>query len=322
MSIPTFPVTPVDDRDERLTAALEAFRNETIRAADVACLSDLRRTEVPVVESVWEDLSEAQRVSIVRWISELAEDRVELTFGRFLRLALADPSPAVRQLALGALWEDEAADLPARLMTILRDDPSPDVKAGAAALLGRCVDRVAGRGGDSPERQLLRSALLACWHDLDEAPVVRRRALEAVSAFGADDDIRRAIGDAFDDGDALIAVGAVRAMGRTMSADYFGTILAELASDDAELRYEAAVAAGELGDDRAVPELGNLIDDHDHEVRTAAIMALGRIGGATAARALADIMERGEGAVDSDLVAEALEEAMLEVDPLQNPATR
>lgn len=319
-STPTFPVSPVDDREERLTAALDAFQRNDINAADVATLSDLRREEMPAIESTWRAVPEAGRAAIVRWAAELSEDRVELTFGRFLRFALTDDSPAVRQLALASLWEDEGSDLPSRLVFILRHDPSADVKAEAAALLGRCVDRIATRGDTRPEDEEVRSALIASWHDVSQAPIVRRRSLEAVSGFGADDDIRRAIGEAFDDDDGYIVVGAVRAMGRTMCDEYLGTILAELGSDDAELRYEAAIAAGELGESRVVPELANLMDDEDPEVGRAAILALGRIGGQAAIRALSSQLESHSTHPDSEMLFEAFEEAMLEVDALEHPA--
>ncbi len=319
MSTPTFPVTPVDDREERLAGALSAFRQGDIRGTDVARLSDLRRNELAQYRTIWTELDEEQRVSLVQWMNQLAEDRVELTFGRALRLALVDPSAAVRQTALGAMWEDEGRDLTTLLTGLLRDDPDQDVRAGAAALLGRCVDRLATDDLDDQDAQAVRAALLTCWQDAAEAPMVRRRALESVAGFGAEPPIRRAIGDAYDDGDATLAAGAVRAMGRTVNAGYFGTILAELASDDAELRYEAALAAGELGDDRAVSELISLLDDEDADVRLAAIGSLGRIGGKIAVEALEAVKEAEEPIADDEIVTDAVTEAMLAVDPLQAP---
>ncbi|MGI8642527.1 MAG: HEAT repeat domain-containing protein [Thermomicrobiales bacterium] len=323
MSTPTFPVTHVDDRDERLTAALDAFRQGEIRGTDVARLSDLRRDELKRVRGVWRDLPEEHRIALVRWMNQLSEDRVELTFGRMLRHALQDESAAVRQLALGAMWEDEDRDLVSLLTTLLRDDPDQGVRAEAAALLGRCVDRIATEESDPTTTGAVRESLLACWHDPVEAPIVRRRALEAVSGLGADPVIQQAIAGAYDDGDATLTAGAVRAMGRTVSASYFGTILAELASDDAELRYEAALAAGELSDERAVPELISLLDDDDVDVKLAAAGALGRIGGKAAVQALEAHAEAAaeveDPVLDQDVLSDTIAEAMLSVDPLQAP---
>ena len=321
MSTPTFPVTPVDDRDERFAQAVEAFQRGEIRSSDVARLSDLRRDEMDRLRLIWPQLDEGQRVALIDWITELSEDRVELTFGRVLRHALADPAPRVRQIALSALWEDEGPDLKAVLVCLLHDDPDQDVRSGAAALLGRCVDRLA-TDESSAGGQTVREALFTSWHDQTEGPLVRRRALESVSGFGADREVRQAIGEAYDDGDATLTAGAVRAMGRTANLSYFGTILAELASDDAELRYEAAMAAGELGDERAVPELISLIDDEDEDVKLAALNALGQIGGREAVRTL-EALTTGDGdfAMDEAIVADALTEAMLTTDPLQAPAT-
>lgn len=321
MSTPTFPVTPVDDRDERLTDALDAFRQGDIRGTDVARLSDLRRSELEAFHSVWRDLDEGQRVGIVRWMNELSEDRVELTFGRVLRHTLLDSAAPVRQTALGAMWEDEGSDVVSLLSGLLHNDPDQDVRAEAGALLGRCVDRLAIADPGTNEAREVRETLLRCWHDASEAPMVRRRALESVAGFGTDPAIRSAIGDAYDDGDATLTAGAVRAMGRTAHAGYYGTILAELASDDAELRYEAAFAAGELGGERAVPELIELLEDDDADVKLAAIGALGNIGGKRAVQALEAAAESDDPVADEEIVSDAIAEAMLTVDPLLAPTT-
>ena len=52
-------------------------------------------------------------------------------------------------------------------------------------------------------------------------------------------------------------------------------------------REEAAIALGELGDERAIPALAMALTDERTKVRQAAIRALATLGGADAARALA-----------------------------------
>ncbi|MCC6315929.1 MAG: hypothetical protein IT337_18170, partial [Thermomicrobiales bacterium] len=133
MTTPTFPAPPPNPDDaeeesfapaERGTGALDAFAAGHVAAADVARLSDLDRRAAARFQTEWFVLPEPVRERIVREMGELAEDRVELNFGRALRVALADASPVVRQLAVAALWEDERDDLPDLLRGVLATDRS------------------------------------------------------------------------------------------------------------------------------------------------------------------------------------------------------
>jgi HEAT repeat protein len=71
-------------------------------------------------------------------------------------------------------------------------------------------------------------------------------------------------------------------MGRSCDRRWTEIILSELESDSAPMRYEAALACGELWLRTALPHLARLLDDPDREVRDATIWALGQIGGAEA----------------------------------------
>jgi HEAT repeat protein len=89
----------------------------------------------------------------------------------------------------------------------------------------------------------------------------------------------------------------------------------ELGSDEAELRYEGAVACGSLGDEGTVESLVPLILDEDDEVRDAAMTALGEIGGAKAREALT-LMLDSESSATREAAAAALAEIDFEEDPL------
>ena len=76
----------------------------------------------------------------------------------------------------------------------------------------------------------------------------------------------------------------------------------------------AAEAAGEIGDESAVSDLIELVDDPALSVRLAAIGALGEIGGEEARDALIYTME------DEDAtIREAAEEALAEIDFFDDP---
>jgi len=275
----------------------------------VARLSDLGREDARALARAWPALPEATRVAVVREMGELAEERVDLTFGRALRFALDDESPAVRQLAVAALWEDDREDLLDRFLRLIADDPSQDVQAEAAGALARYADQAAAGDLDDATGKALRDALTELARDEATPFGVRRRALESVGVFGREERVRRVIRDAYEGEEQSLRGSALYAMGRSLDPRWLATVLDELQSPEAELRYEAARAAGSLGDDRAVPELGQLALDPDVEVRHAAIAALGKIGGRGALRVLRALVEEPDEA-DAEVIDAAPEEAV------------
>jgi HEAT repeat protein len=302
-----------------LAEAIAAFRDNDLNEQRVARLSDLSRDDARVLTETWESIPESVRADLIRRCDELSEVRVELNFGRALRIALQDHSAAVRQLAIAAMWEDESRDLLDRLRAMLSGDPSPDVRAEAAAALERFARQAAlGEiGGEIGEE--LREELLQAAAD-DETPyAVRRRALEALGPFAAAPRAARFIFEAYDSGDHGLQCSAIYAMGRSLDSRWLPHVLAELENDEPELQFEAARAAGALGSPDALPLLLEAARSDDAEVRHAAIAALGQIGGRGAARALERLAEDA-GEADLELIESALDEVNLSIEPFQ-PAT-
>ena len=315
MPTPTFPEQrPNAPTAPPLTATLDTLRAGPVRAEEVARLSDLSREAARTLAVAWPGLPEPVRVAVVRRMDELCEERIDLSFGRALRVALDDESPVVRQLAVAALWEDERSDLPDRLLALIADDPSEDVRAEAARGLGRFADRAAAGELDEVAGRRLRTALAAAAGEASPHGL-RRRALESVGAF-AGEDVRSLIQAAYDSEEHDLQASSLVAMGRSMDPRWVGIVLEELQSPEAELRFEAARASGALGDDRAVPELAPLCQDPDAEVRFAAIGALGQIGGRSAVKILRLLADGAEEA-DAEMIDAALEEALDSLEPLR-----
>lgn len=313
----TFLETPHSDEEAVLPGppppiaeTIVDLANGPVRATDVARLSDLDRHEARVLGEAWPLLPEAHRISILREMELLAEGRLELTFGRALRIAVEDDSATVRQLAVAGLWEDERDDLLAMLLGLVESDPSQDVRAEAARTLGPYADRAAAGDLDEDAHVAIFGLLTSVAEDELTPYGVRRKALESVGVFGREPAVMELIEDAYDSDDQGMRASAIYAMGRSLDPRWFGTILDELPSPEAELRYEAARAAGAFGDDRAVPDLSLLAEDLDMEVRQAAIAALGAIGGRSAVQVLRRLAEASE-AGDTELIDAALEEAAI-----------
>jgi hypothetical protein len=284
-----------------------ADESRPVRSIDFSRLSDLPRTEAGRFDLAWAGLSTARRLEAVGAMVERAEANIHLSFHVILRGCLSDPDWQIRRMAVDGLWEDEKPSLIGRLSTLLADDPVPDVRAAAATALGRFVLLgVLGEIAETAAHQAER-ALQASWARSTELDEVRRRVLESL-AYAAEPAVRDLIHMAYHDDDELMRQSAVFAMGRSADPRWSRPILLELQSRDPAMRFEAAVSAGELGLVVAVQRLIELLDDADGNISEAAVVALGKIGGREAKRALESVVN----GVDERL-AQAAEEALEEL---------
>jgi hypothetical protein len=227
---------------------------------------------------------------------------------------LHDPDAEVRATAIDGLWEDENVSLVGPLLTALRADPSPEVRASAAQALGRFV--LAGELEEIEEPVQIRilNDLLTTIHMAGESIEVRRRALES-AAYAAPPEVTDALEVAYHADDERMRLSAVVGMGRTCDRRWRDLVLQELESPAPAMRYEAALAAGELGLRAAVPRLIALTDDPDPQIYSASIWALGQIGGPQAKQALLNAYAEAPDEDARAMVEEALaEQALLEGD--------
>ena len=299
-----------------LAEAISAIRDGDLSQTQVARLSDLSRVNARALAAAWDSIPESNRIDLVRRFDELSEERVELNFGRALRVALDDRSAVVRQLAVAGLWEDESSELLDRLRDMLVNDESPDVRAQAAAALERFSSMAAVGSLDEPVANDLRHVLRRSAIDADAPYAVQRRALESLGPYAADPQISSLITEAFDSDDHGLQCSALYAMGRSQDSRWLPTILLQLESEDPEIRFEAARAAGLLGSTDALPVLMQAARDDDAEVRHVAIGAIGQIGGRGAVRALERLAEDA-GEADLELIQSAIDDVNTLLEPLQ-----
>jgi HEAT repeat protein len=128
-------------------------------------------------------------------------------------------------------------------------------------------------------------------------------------------EIEEIIRDAYDSGVSELVQSALHAMGRSSHPQWLPTVMSDMGHEHPAIRYEAASAAGLLGDETTVPHLIKLIEDDDLEVQLAAVRALGTIGGSLAKRALNQCLKLDDEALEEAAQA-ALEDLELDDDPL------
>lgn len=204
-----------------------------LRASDVA--SDLRR------------LNAVQALGTYR--NEVIEEEVAL--------ALADPSPAVRRVALDLCAERELSGCLPGAVRLWQEDIEAQIRL-------RALD-VAGLFVGTPEGQMAKAdkIVLDALRDSDE--LVRAHAATIVRHLDWSAD----------------ALASVR---KRLSA--------KLSDSAARVRREATASLGQLGNDQTVPVLVRMLDDADPGVRESAAVALGQLGAGEARPALERALER------------------------------
>ncbi len=278
------------------------------QSQDLAVLSDLSLPDLQRVREAWTAIEDARRLHVVQSLVDESIDNIHLQLGRLLRLALSDPLPDVRILAIRGLWEDREADLVGPLIQMLNNDPYDTVRAAAAEALGAFV--LAGELDELSPSLAMRAedALLAVLHAETEPLNVQAYALESI-AFSGETGIRELIEDCYYSRYSEMRVAALRAMGRSADVRWRSTVQSELESPDAEMRAAAARACGQLEARDALDALFELLSDDSKPVRLAAIFALGRLGGRQA-RELLGAISTSDDPEESSSAANALEEAL------------
>ena len=294
----------------KLTSCLTLLADESrpVRTIDLADISDLSRAQVAEFHDAWRDLSPSRRLELITAMVEQAETNIHLIFHAALRACLTDGEAQVRRLAIEGLWEDERTSLVPPLTDLLAHDPSDDVRSTAATALGRFVLLgVLGDIAEGPAGQA-EAGLRAAWERSGEPVSVRRRVLESLS-YTDTAELHALIGDAYYSDNELMRQSAIFAMGRSANPRWNKIVLSELNGREAAIRFEAAEAAGEMALRAAVQPLIQRLDDTDMDVREAAALALGKIGGPVARRAL-ETLVAGDDERLAEAAAEGLEELM------------
>ncbi len=294
-----------------LNRALEQLNRENTPGSAIRRLSNLVGEEFDRFVQVWTQLDAERRSALVAQMVEAAEADFELDFTPIFTLGLRDSEARVRAACIEGLWEVEDFRLIRPLIHMLQHDASAMVREAAATSLSRFA-LMAELGKLQPHfADQVWEALWQVIHDATQELDVRRRAVESIAYFDRPQ-VREIIAQAYAHEEPRMRVSAVFAMGRSADEEWADTVIDELDSEDAEMRFEAVRACGALRLDETVGKLGRLVADRDAEVKLMAVWALGQIGGPEARRVLEICYEQGDEALQ-----DAAEEALAEMDFMQ-----
>jgi HEAT repeat protein len=270
--------------------------------------SDLPEEELAEVKKVWAKVTPERRASLMSALVELYEADTLVCFDEIGEFALDDSNPGVRMTALKLFWENPPNRLARRIIRMLKLDADENVRAAAASLLGQYV--YAGELGEIPETtaQDVEDALLDVY-DRKIAPVIRRRALEAI-AYSSRDEVEGLVEQAYRSHERDWIITALLAMGRSANERWEKTVLEHLEDDDPEFLFEAVRAAGSLNIAGARQRLIEILEDpdlDDADIRRETVWSLSQIGGKEARSVLSKLTEQAEDDEEVDFLSEALD---------------
>lgn len=269
--------------------------------------SDLEGKDLSAFRSVWPQVNANRRFALLEDLEELAENDTLVAFDAVARLALTDPDPRVRAVAIRLLWESSEVKVAKQILQMLKEDEDPRVREAAASVLGSFIYQ--GEVEELPEDflHIMEDSLLDVINSSDEE-IIRRRALESMS-FSGRPEVPPLIRKAYESGSTPWVTSAVFAMGRSADQAWEPEVKRMLRSPNAEIQYEAVRAAGELGLESTRRVLLDLLEEEaqDSAIRSATIWSLSQIGGEEVRETLEDILEETEDEEEMELLENALD---------------
>ena len=288
--------------------------SEPLKYSRLLQLSGLSSDEALEFKGGWAGVPASRRQSVLDGLVELCQDNLDLDFSDVFKACLGDGDDEVRLKATQGLWESDDRTLIRPLIGLLGADPSGSVRAAAAMSLGRFAAIAQNGKLLSTDAERIRQALIAAVDGAEEDAEVSRRAIEAV-AFFDHPEIDEMIRNAHGGGDQRLKQSSLYAMGQSSNGRWLPVLLDDLYDELPEICYEAASAAGNLGDESTAPQLIRLIQDEDAQVQLAAVKALGSVGGSLARQALKQCLKMEDEALE-EAATEALSNLEFDDDPL------
>lgn len=279
-----------------------------VKSAELIRLSSLTPEEQIEFREGWESLTVQKRRELITKMVELAEENVEMEFLPIFASCMVDEDPVVRERSISGLWESDDRAIITPLIERLSMDSEASVREAAALALGRFAELAQVGKLLSRDAISVRDALIQSLRNEAEGIDVRRRALEGVAPFGLPE-VKKWVIWAYKSSDQALRQSAVFAMGKSADQIWIETIKQELESNQPAMRYEAANACREFGDEELVPYLGFRLNDQDQQVQIATIHALGSIGGEVARNLLRENINSDDQSIQDavDLALELIE---------------
>jgi HEAT repeat protein len=271
----------------------------------VGRFSDLSQANLEAVMEVWPRLPQARKHLLLKRMLELFDEDTLVSFESLAGRLLDDPDGQARVYALRLLAETSDTRLLARLVQMVKSDPEPAARAGAAALLGQFVEMGELEEMSAANLNQVTDCLLLAAADTDS--YLARVALESLG-YSSRSEVNALIESAFKRHDPRWQASALVAAGRSADNRWQEQVIEAFLSEDQQVRLAAVRAAGELQLKPARQPLLNMLEDEqDDEVLQSIIWSLSLIGGEDVREYLQTLIDD----TDDDDMLEFLEDALL-----------
>lgn len=297
--------------DEELTPFNQILDNilgdDDVSIPNLFRLSDMSDQDRTLFETLWSETSNTRKRVVVQHLADLSEENFYVEFGPIFALCLNDESNEVKIAALDGLWDTTDTTLIPAMLNALENDPTSTVRRSAAGALAHFV--LMGEWDQIPAstQKSVVSKLLERYQEGETDDFVRAGILEALGS-SSQPEISSLIEAAYESGNNQLQTSALFAMGNSADPRWMSIVLGELESPYSDMRQMAARAAGEIGKSDAIEQLGELIYDEEFDIRTEAVVALGKIGGEMSERILSELADDPDAEDLHELIDEVLEE--------------
>ncbi|HCS40331.1 MAG TPA: hypothetical protein DIW44_12205 [Anaerolineaceae bacterium] len=269
--------------------------------------SDLFPRDIKEFIPIWQDATITRKISLLEDLEEITEKDTLVCFDEVAKAVINDLDPRVRVLSIRLLWECEDPKLVPTLIELMLEDIDEGVRSTAASLLGHFVylgelEEIPDVVKISAVKNLLDVVLS------EEVSQVRMRALESLG-YSSHPKVPALIKAAYDSKENLWVACALCAMGRSADDQWSEFVQEKLDSNDSDIKFEAARAAGELEIATALDQLFTMVEeeDFDSEIRLAAIWSLSQIGGREVKDKLQELLKDSDSEEEIEWLEKALE---------------
>lgn len=268
-------------------------------------LSDLDGNELVHIKRSWSNIPLWRRQALLEDMEQMFEGDYLLSFETICRFALEDVDPKIRFLAIRSLQEYEVEDLIPTFLRIMEEDSDEELRALAASSLGKYI--YFGEIEELPQKIALdiETRLLNVAGGKDTT-LVRRRAVESLG-FSSHKDVPILIQKAYDTNEVDWMTSALFAMGHSYDNRWDQIIIKMLDHTSPKIRFEAARAVGELEINQAKPQLKELLEDADYDVRMASVWSLSQIGGTELQMIFDNLLDEAELDREIQVIEDAIE---------------
>jgi HEAT repeat protein len=251
------------DRTDTVAALAAALQDvPPVREAAAASLQEIKDPGLGVVLIPYARHADAFVVAAA--LRALKELRVVAAAEPALS-ALQHPDAPVRREAVGVLGWLKLGDALPRLARLVAEDPDTEVRRAVSGALGLAA----------PQNEVALAALKTGLRDSQWQ--VREEAATTLGKFNSDVGTNAVLREALEDEHWQVRLRAARSLGRRKDRLALPRLIEALVHPAGNLRKEAAIALGEIGDAQAVAALNVAAGDPDPEVRKAVRLALQRL---------------------------------------------